>query len=416
MSIILILSLVPSLLVQKDLCTVCGHEPDAMAQGHIISHEPFEIFFQSSSSDIEEKTGEKNILWIETEHFRIGSALESWRVPIKEKKSYLQELTQFSKLFPDINPQTKKLDPWMRLHLMAWRVENLYEEMMTMFGWDEDPFAKLPKESTFIDAAQGDWTEILKKEWLEHQGRQDGLPQWLGLGRYFGMPMKYEILILEDEKPFSILKKEYIGVLDPLPQRWHNSWRPQGVNPVSRSLWYGISTKVDKITHDQHVHNALLHNTAINILDGYMLYLLEAPMWLRVGIGHYYSKRNDLRFNFYDLDEGAIEFSEDAEKWYPLVRKMVSRGDSKGFAKLGQSRNFGDLNFDDHLEAWSKVCFLYSSQPSAFGKWVRLLKTNQNRTNNLTAQREALKEAFNWTFSQADTAWETWVMENKSEQ
>ena len=188
------------------------------------------------------------------------------------------------------------------------------------------------------------------------------------------------------------------------------------MNPVSRSLWYGLSTKVDKITHDQHVHNAILHNISINILDGYMLYLLEAPMWLRVGIGHYYSKRNDLRFNFYDLDEGAIEFSQDAKKWYPLVRKMVNRDNCKGFAKLGQVRNFGDLSFEDHLEAWSKVDFLYSTQPKSFGKWVRLLKTNQNRTNNLTAQREALKESFNWTFAQADTAWEVWVKENRSEQ
>ena len=40
----------------------------------------------------------------------------------------------------------------MRLHLMAWRAENLYEEMLTMFGWDEDPFAKLPAENVFIDA------------------------------------------------------------------------------------------------------------------------------------------------------------------------------------------------------------------------------------------------------------------------
>jgi hypothetical protein len=213
------------------------------------------------------------------------------------------------------------------------------------------------------------------------------------------------------ESDFLEVKQHYIGHMDPHPQRWHVTWRPPNYVPVSRAMWFGFSTESEKIKHDQHVHNALLHNVGINILDGFMLYLVEAPVWLRSGLGHYMTRRNSIAYNFYDLDEGAAEMDKDAAKWEPLVRKYVVKGKAPTFVELGRLRSFGDLTFEAHLTSWSKLMFLMEHDREAFGRWIVRLKTDPNQTNNLDAQRKAFKDSFGWTFPEADAKWEEWVRE-----
>jgi hypothetical protein len=390
-------------------CTMCDNNPERMQQAGVVGHGPY-LFFTTDSEEISEHIGNKNLMWVETKNFRFGAELKSWRIPVKDKKVYLAELTEFAKAFPHITPnKVKTLDPWMRIHLMAWRAENAYHALMNMFGWEEDPFAQLPPEDVFIGAVENGWGEILKQHWLDGEKRKPGLPQWLGLGRYFGMPMKHEVLLLIKEKEIGTMKRDYIGLLDAHPQRWHNDWRPFGENPVSRSMWFGLATAPEKIKHDRHLHNAMLHNVIINLFDAYMLYLYEAPVWMRVGFGHYFTQINDPRYNMYDLDEGATEFSEDSKEWVKSIKSIVAKKEVLGFVSLGKMRSYGDINFNAHVESWSKIVFMYEYSKEKFAKWVLILKNNPNLTANLDAQRVALKEAYGWSFMQADEEWATWV-------
>jgi len=396
---------------KKNVCTVCGEDPEIMAEAGIINHGPF-MFFKSDSKEVQTHLAANDMVWLETTHFRLGSGLKPWKIPVADKKAYRAELTELAELFPSVDPKkVKTLDRWMRIHLMAFRIEKAYDHLSDIFGYSNDEFDLLPEEETFIAASDSTWKEDLAADYLERPTRAAGMPHWVGLGRYLGMPMKYEIMMMHYEADFLETKQHYIGHMDPHPQRWHVTWRPPNTEPVSRSLWFGFSTESEKMKHDQHVHNALLHNVSINILDGFMLYLVEAPVWLRSGLGHYMTRRNSVKYNFYDLDEGAAEMSKDAAKWEPLVRKYVVKGDAPGFAALSRLRSFGDLTFEAHLTAWSKLMFLMQHDPEAFGKWIVQLKTDPNQTNNLDAQRKALKDNFGWTFVQADDKWETWVRE-----
>lgn len=405
---LIILSLFSAQAVES-ACTMCLNDPKRMQQAGVVGHGPY-LFFTSDSENITQHIKNKKLLWVETEHFRFGGELKSWKIPVKDKKSYLAELSEFAKAFPHLKPRKiKTLDPWMRIHLMAWRAENAYQQILGMFGWQEDPFASLPTEDIFIDAAENGWSETLKQHWLEAEKRKPGLPQWLGLGQYFGMPMKHEVLLLIKESDIAAIKRDYIGLLDSHPQRWHNDWRPFGENPVSRSMWFGLATEPEKIKHDRHLHNAMLHNVIINLFDAYMLYLYEAPVWMRVGLGHYFTQINDKRFNMYDLDEGSIGFSEDSKEWVKSIKTIVAKDDTHGFVNLSKMRSYGDIDFNAHVESWSKIVFMYQHSPEKFAEWILVLKNNPNATANLAAQRDALKDTYGWSFMRADEEWTTWV-------
>ncbi|MDP6963732.1 MAG: hypothetical protein QGF46_06150, partial [Planctomycetota bacterium] len=214
-------------------CTMCLGSEKRMQTAGVLNHGPFQ-FFTTDSETIEQHIKNDDIMWIETENFRVGCDLKSWKIPVKEKKIYLKELTEFAKAFPHIKPKKiKTLDPWMRAHLMAWRAENAYQQLLSELGWDEDPFSTMPEESTFVNAAAGAWSEILEEVWQNAPPRKEGLPQWIGLGKYMGMPMKHEVLLLINEKDISAVKRDYIGKLDSHPQRWHNDWEPFNESPVS---------------------------------------------------------------------------------------------------------------------------------------------------------------------------------------
>lgn len=392
------------------VCSVCEHDPEVMAAGGVVNHGPFQ-FFRTDSEEVATHLGASTLLWIETEHFRIGSDLTKWKIPVKDKKAYFAELTEFQKSFPDTDPKkTKTLDRWLRLHLMAWRMENLYAHTLELWGWTDEDFRKLPEEQVFLDAMEGDWLEVLLEDYLKRPTRSEGFPEYLGLGQYIGMPMKQEVLILRYKENMGTMKRDYIGHNNTHPQRWHITWRVDGSDPVSRTMWFGFATEAEAVKHDQHVHNALLHNVGINLLDSYMLYLVEAPIWLRTGWGHYLTQRNSIDYNFYDLDEGSSEQNEDEKHWKPAVRKLVVKDEAPSFATLGRIRSFGDVSLDAHLVSWSKVCWLMETEPEGFKRFLLRLKTDKNHSNNLDTQREALKEAFDFGFPQAEEKWKEWVL------
>ena len=396
---------------KEEPCGLCRDDPERMEAMGIVSHGPFP-FFTTSSEEIEGHLGRKDFLWIETRHFRIGQRIKKWKIPVADQKAYRAELARFAEIFPEIDPKkTKTLKPELRLHLFAWRLEAAYSHLLDLFGYTDEQFMALPPEEVFQEHSTGEWKKGLEKVYLENPERAEGMPHWVSLGRYFGMPMKFEVLMMQDEGDFLEVKRKYIGHLDPHPQRWHLTWRPPNSEPAPRALWFGLSTESEKIKHDQHLHNALLHNVSINILDGFMLYLVEAPVWIRSGLGHYMTQRNSTDYNFYDLDEGAAEMDKDERHWARAVRVLVSKDKAPGIAELSRLRSFADISFEGHLVSWSLLCFLMELDREAFGKWLTLLKTDPNQSNNLESQRDAFQQAFGLSFLQVDAKWREWVLE-----
>jgi hypothetical protein len=224
------------------------------------------------------------------------------------------------------------------------------------------------------------------------------------------MPMKYELLMLHYKADMERFKRDYIGHENSHPQRWHCTWKVDVGEPKSRAMWFGFSAEAEQMKHDRHVHNALLHNVGINMLDAYMCYLVEAPFWLRMGLGHWLTQRNSTEYNFYDLDEGAAEMSADEMNYPVAVRKLVAAGEAPSFLDLAKISSFGEMGLADHMVSWSKVHFLRETQPEGFARFLLAIKFNPSNSANLDVQRDALQGAFGWSFLAAEEAWRAWVL------
>lgn len=396
---------------KKDACWVCGEDPKLMAAAGIVNHGSFP-FFNTDSEEIQQHLGINTLLWLETTHFRIGSDLKPWKIPVEEKKEYRAELERLSEKFPAIDPKkVATLDRPLRLHMAAERMEKMYADMLELVGFTDEAFQALPSEEAFLTAWKDDWQKSLEDAYNAAPARPAEWPNWVDMGRFFGMPMKFEILMFHYRADMERFKRDYIGHQNSQPQRWHCTVKVDVGQPKSRCMWFGFSTEGEQMTDDQHVHNAILHNVGINMLDAYLLYLVESPYWLRVGLGHWLTQRNSTKFNFYDLDEGAAEMDADEDKWAVAVRKLVAADEAPTMLQQATISSYGELGLNDHLVAWSRFCFLKEKDPAAFAKFLLMTKANPKFTANLDAQREVLQACYGWTFSAAEAAWKAWVLE-----
>jgi hypothetical protein len=403
---------------KKNPDTVFEKHPEVM-QELGLSYGPFPFAHSTSDQVAEELMITREVLWLQTPHFRIGSTLKKWKIPAPERKVYRAELTEFKKTYPEIDPKVSTLDKWYRLHLYAWRMEKLYSEFLNHMGWTPEDFPKLPPEEIFAKAFEDEFTKTLNDFELDRggQSRPPGFPNWVGMGQFLGEPNRFEIFLSQDEPTWQEFKLNYFGIKTAHPQRWNIKLDTvdDGVTqPRSRCLLFGISAEQAEVRHDQHMHNALRHNISINFLDGYMLYLFDLPAWIREGYAHYMRRLNSKEYSFYDSGEGAAEIEKNATEWAPIVRKLVRKEEAATFAHLSRLNDYVDLDFDSHLVVWSKIDFLVAIDNKKFGKFILSLKGQINGAGMADAQRKAFKAIYGWSMRQAEEAWKVWVLENYS--
>ena len=397
-------------------CTVCQNNPK-LYEKLGINHGPF-VFGQSNSTQLEEELVWKGY-WLETPHFRIALDLDKWKIPITERKAYRKELGELKKKYPKVKDKTASLDPWYRIHLFGERAEALYETFLQQTGRQQEEFDTLPPEEIFKKAFENDFEIVLQDYDRKHE-RAAIFPGWLGLGRYLGQPMKFELMLSQTEGLFLEYKKMYTGITQPRPQKWNNKIETvtkEGLAQLrTRSLWFGISADAEEIKHDQHMHNAILHNLAINLMDGYMLYLYDMPIWLSEGYAHYTRRKNTPDWSFYDAGEGSSGPDKDARDWAPLVRKYVKREKVPPLTNLIRLNDYVDLDFEAHLSSWSLVDFLFAQGDGKFGLFLTQLSVQPNGAGSADAQRDAFKEVFGWTIRQVEENWKAWILETYSTQ
>ncbi len=359
---------------RKDRCTFCDHDPEVLAANKM-HHGPFP-FARTDSQQIADEGVWKPTL-LETEHFRILGDFPRWKVPQEEMKAFRAELAALTERWPLVKPKQAYLDPWFRVHLLGERLEALYTRFLEVAGSSEEDF---------LDPERN----IMR-----------------GIGRYLGQGEKYEVMVFEDANPYREFMRNTWGLGYIKPQCWNNIDR--------ESLWFGINLETEEIHHDKHLSAVVMHNVAHNMLNGYMHYSYEMPVWLYTGVGHWAEREYDGRFSTFCSIEGNIDVGRATHNWPPQVRKMVLKDRGSSFAQLIRKKSLAEIGYDDHLITWSKVHFLVQSKPEAFGAFLTQLKTRRNAdgypdgTKMDAAQREGFKQHFGWTLAQAEEAWKEWV-------
>lgn len=368
------------------------NEPELMAKLGYLNYGPFRFGNIADNpvdtNQIDASLEHVQILWVETKHFRIGVNLPQWPVPMdpETRGKIRKELEELEKLVPAINPKTRVLDPWLRLHLTAARCEKLYAEVSTLFGVKDEDF---PADASKVVSGVG--------------------ARYMGYGPYLGMKDKYLVLLFEKTGPYQQYLKTYVGRDSKTPQRWHFK--------ESSSILIAFPTEDEQFSrkHDTATHCSLAFNVGQNLLDGFRYYSYDLPVWIREGFGHWLERRIDPKWPNYDQNEGSIAEMKTIERWEPLCRNLIASGKVTPFAEVIAWRDFGDIKFNDHVAVWSRMDYLLSQGPEKWQKFLFGVKGRvdanwaPDQTDLVGATREALQQGYGIPVIDFDRRWGEWV-------
>lgn len=375
------------------------NEPKAMQRAGYVSFGPFPFGNLANdvvtSAQIDASLPYCQILWIETAHFRIGLDLPAWTVPMDaETRAKLRtELERLAEKLPNINIRARKLDPWLRAHLFAQRVEDVYAEFMKLAGVKDEDFPQDPDKVVILPGAT-----------------------YMGAGPYLGMKEKYLLLLFEKEGPFRQYMTGYLGRDSRFGQRWHHK--------EASCLIYTVSTESDegRLKHDTALHCNVAFNVAQNLLDGFRYYSYDLPVWIREGIGHWFERRVDTKWNSFDQNEGSLADMKNTWKWEPYTRSLLGTDKIAPFSEAYTWRDFGNIKFDDHVAIWSRVDFMMAQGQE---KWRTFLFEIKGRVTKdwmpdhadlVGATRDALQKAYGISVLNFDEKWAEWVRANYATQ
>ncbi|MBL8858879.1 MAG: DUF1570 domain-containing protein [Planctomycetes bacterium] len=358
------------------------NDPEILKAAGIVSLGGFDFGKSGwTTTKVDELLASNEIRWVETEHFKIGFALDSYKVKLDEKKKIIAELTRLKAVMPKIQPENGTLDPWVRLYLTAQRCEDIYKRFL---------------EITCAEAA----------EFADGTGVYSG--GYKGEGPYLGMKEKYEVFILPTEGAQVTWLNANTGLSIRNTQRWH--FTDRGAISVVMHARQG------QLRIDAALHGHIAFNLAHNLYDGLNHYSYDTPVWLHEGLAHFMEREIDPEHNSFDSGEGAVANVTSKSNWRPEVVKLINSGEATRMAELMALKTFSELKLPHHFTTWSMVDFLMATRPTEFAKYLWAIKRNYNEQGLPTGSklpdwhRDQVKEIFGWSYAEFDEAWRTWVL------
>jgi len=351
-------------------------EPKALERAGYVSFGPFPWMAEAGTAEIEKVLGEAHVLWVETAHFRLGSTLATYRTGAdkQEDKQLRAELERLSKKFEHFEPDRNRLDPWLRLHLYAQRLEEQYTEFLARFGFEEREFA-LPRQ---LAPASG---------------------PALGPGEYLGMELKPTVLLTESKAALG----RFVGQFT--TQREDCNFR--GVLRGG-TMFVGQSAeclRANGFELDTALHCALAADLAYDLVDGFRGYHDSSPEWFKCGLASWFSRRIDERFTIYARGT-IVRAGDDSWKWAPRVRGLVAHEQVPSWSAMLDWRRWEDIDAPGHMAAWSRVDWLLEHKRQAL-RALLLALTEPLIVKSL--QEASLHAALGVSLAELDTQWREFV-------
>jgi hypothetical protein len=347
-----------------------------------------------TSEEIDTHLDYAEILWIETAHFRLGTTLDNWAVPLDPdtKAKIRDELTRLKERsgLSRINPKTRVLDRWLRAHLFAQRLEEHYAEMLTWFGMTEEDFP--------ADA--------------EARAKMTG--RYAGEGPYLGQKDKYLFLLFERNTTYQDYLQAFIGRRTAGGQQWNF----KDVDSLLYACAADNPEEDGRLKDDSALHGHVIHALTHNLINGFLHYNYDLPVWMREGPAHWFERRISPRFNSFTRSEGAAMLQNRQWRWEIETRKLLGNEKFAPFTELMTWRDFGQMDFPDHVMAWSRWDYLMSLGKEKFGVLMQKAKslvdptTGVMRGDVVEGCREALREAYQLSPLTLDERWKEWVLES----
>jgi len=362
-------------------CPYCFGDPAIMEAAGIVSHGVFD-FAKTDTAGVDTLLPTLDVYWIESAHFRIGLGLSPYKPKQSERKKIRAELTELAEVMEEVRPKAKTLDNWLRLHLYALRMEKTWDRWLEV----------MQVEAGSFPAEGAQWTL--------------GTEYW-GEGPYVGQADKYEILVLPGPAQQIAFMRNQYGLSHSVTQRWNIIER--GALTITTNL-----TEND-LRDDEALHGHLAFNVAINMLDGYKNYSYDTPRWISEGLGHFFERELNPRYNSFDASEGFAGIQKTRTDWNGPVRKLVQSGKAPRLAELVGLRTFAEFDLDDHYTCWSMTVFMITEMPEAYAclnAGLHGIKSPDGLPDGSRMRekhRKMFQECSGMTYAQFDAAWRQWV-------
>ena len=347
---------------------------------------PFAWGDDHDTARIEQTLGKASrIRWVETKHFRIGSTLPTWKTIRKGKHAKRRraqlgsELEKLRSKLPKLKKRPKALDPWLRVHLFAQRLEELYAEV-------ELRVQKAPKPK----------------------------PSPAHYKQLEGFPPKFLVLLFSRKTELERYLSVFLNDNTKQPKRH--------IFPKNGSPLFATAVESYPTLHDDSaLHAHVVFHVVHNMVDAYRGNYYRIPVWFPEGLAHYYSRR---------IDDGASNWSvqprsegdmrEQKKTWEQLERSLAKAKTYTPLDEVMAWTSFDKLRFKDHLASWSRVSYLMSLDEQGLGTFLNGLKGQRHATGATISGPEVLKRQAN-AFEAAwkrngksiDEAWQSWVLSKK---
>lgn len=359
--------------------------PAALQAAGYVNLGPFRFGDDHSSDQVSAELGIR-MAWVETAHFKIGSGLREYSIGSDraERGRLRDELKALGEHLDGVESKTRVLDPWLRLHLTARRLEDLVDEFQRRFGTTD---ADWPTER---------WDPARKPN-----------PSFMGQGPYLGMPARFTVLVFEKRSDLARYAQRFLGTSLDHPTSW--------LFPEVGSLLY--ATAYECLEGDYHneigLACAVLSGVAGNLARGFRSDAVRPPVFFVEGLQHWFARRHDPRFHILSgTDPTRVHLREQSD-WAGSVRARVSHGHFTPLDEMIGWQSCDELDWADHLMIWSRVDHLLEMEDGAAGRFLRAYKDPTFVLTGADEVRErtlyALREATGRTPAELDEAWQEWV-------
>jgi hypothetical protein len=352
-------------------------EKEALEKAGYVSLGPFEWAEGLRTDDVKETLGAGEVLWVETAHFKVGSTLQSYRFhnDNREEKAIDAELARLKPKLERYQPPKNKIDPWLRLHLYAQRLEEIYSDFTAQFGFSEN-------EGT----------------------ARKGAPK-PGDPAHPAPPQKLRVLLMEKTSSLARFVKR---CTDRDAEAWDRFLLPGG------SMCFGVSSEAVRnqgTDLDAALRCVVADEVTRCLIDGFAGSSFTCPLWFEYGLAHVAARRVDERF--VPNAGGAMKIGDDdSAKWEARVRGLVQNGAAPTWREMVAWQKWDEIKTQGHLVVWSRVAWLLKRKPAELQTFLLgIARPPPDRAEDdhsrisKEQQNAAVKAAFGKSFEDLDAQW-----------
>ncbi len=362
---------------KSDVCPWCKNDPDTMHKAGVVSHGPMPIG-PWTSTDLPAHLPAAQWIFLETEHIRWASSLPAIVIELAEQQRVEAELARLRTVLPGIPQKLKKLDPWLRLHLIAMKGEEFYARFEKLLAVTDDQFGG---------------------------PRTDGAP-FMGDGKYLGEKNKFEVVLHAARATHNQFTREFSGAQVTGDLRWHFP---------DHKMLVSIPCEDPDLKKDHWLFPHVVHDLSHLCLSAYKHFSYDPPTWIDEGVALAMEKEIEPRSTTNEGEEGSLNDRVAPGDWDAEVRKMIGRGRHKKVAELMYVKEIGDLDPDALYTCWSIARYWIDTRPAELSKFLAGVKGQLDDKGYPSGkdlpdlQRRLLKEICGWTPSGLDDEWKTWA-------